>query len=283
MSHQDIIKKNGYYIFDLIKNNDSDSITPIETKYTAIVLCLQGEAKIEANMESYHLNKGDCLCLGNVLYKSTIYMSEDFKARILICLNNFVFDSIVGIPLGVMESIYIKPNVNISNIDILNIITNHFDNLTIMQNMNLGVRQTELVALTFRSIILLMAMLRKDDLNINKSVYGQGDVYFRKFIELIENHVKREHEVAFYANILHITPKYLSEICKQKSGHKAKEIISSFLISKLKQEIVMSGKSIKTIAYEYGFSDQSSMGKFFTKMTGMSPGDFRKGTNIATT
>ena len=283
MSHQDIIKKNGYYIFDLIKNNDSDSITPIETKYTAIVLCLQGEAKIEANMESYHLNKGDCLCLGNVLYKSTIYMSEDFKARILICLNNFVFDSIVGIPMGVMESIYIKPNVNISNINILNIITNHFDNLTIMQNMNLGARQTELVALTFRSIILLMAMLRKDDLNINKSVYGQGDVYFRKFIELIENHVKREHEVAFYANMLHITPKYLSEICKQKSGHKAKEIISSFLISKLKQEIVMSGKSIKTIAYEYGFSDQSSMGKFFTKMTSMSPGDFRKGTNIATT
>ena len=101
MSHQDIIKKNGYYIFDLIKNNDSDSITPIETKYTAIVLCLQGEAKIEANMESYHLNKGDCLCLGNVLYKSTIYMSEDFKARILICLNNFVFDSIVGIPMGI--------------------------------------------------------------------------------------------------------------------------------------------------------------------------------------
>ena len=39
--------------------------------------------------------------------------------------------------------------------------------------------------------------------------------------------------------------------------------------------MVMSRKSIKTISYEYGFSDQSSMGKFFNKMTGMSPSDFK--------
>jgi YesN/AraC family two-component response regulator len=66
-------------------------------------------------------------------------------------------------------------------------------------------------------------------------------------------------------------------LCKLKGGRKAKEIITSFLISKIKQEMIMSGKSIKTIAYEYGFSDQSSMGKFFSKNTGMSPSEFRKG------
>ena len=55
-----------------------------------------------------------------------------------------------------------------------------------------------------------------------------------------------------------------------------KEIISTFLISKIKQEMIMSGKTIKDIAYEYGFADQSSMGKFFYKMTGMSPRDFKK-------
>ena len=42
----------------------------------------------------------------------------------------------------------------------------------------------------------------------------------------------------------------------------------------------MSGKSIKAIAYEYGFSDQSSMGKFFSKITGQSPSEFRKGYKI---
>ena len=111
-------------------------------------------------------------------------------------------------------------------------------------------------------------------------VFSQGDVYFRKFVELIDIHVKQQHEVTFYANELHITAKYLSEVCKQKWGYKAKEMISLFLISKIKQEIVMSGKSIKSIAYEYGFADQSSMGKFFNKMTGKSPGEFKKTMNV---
>ena len=82
--------------------------------------------------------------------------------------------------------------------------------------------------------------------------------------------------MAFYAGKLSITAKYLNEVCKNKGGYKAKEMISLFLISKIKQEILMSGKSIKNIAYEYGFADQSSMGKFFSKITGMSPGEFKK-------
>ncbi|MBR5030976.1 MAG: AraC family transcriptional regulator [Muribaculaceae bacterium] len=278
MSYQEKIKKNGYCVFDLTKNSDTKSTTPIESRYTAILLCIDGEAIIEANMQEYRLHKGDCICIGNILYKSTVKMSEDFHARVVICMSTFAFDSIVGIPTGFMESIYTKPIVNITDNTQLDILLNYIDSLDKLQNLQLGSRHNELVVLTFRSIILMMAMLRGDTNNLNKFVYGQGDVYFRNFIDLVEQHVKKEHEVAFYAEQLHITPKYLSEVCKNKSGHKAKEIISSFLISKIKQEMIVSGKSIKTIAYEYGFADQSSMGKFFSKMTGLSPSDFRKRT-----
>lgn len=276
MSHQEQIQKNGYSVFELTKNSDQDSTTPINVKYFAIMLCCQGEAVIEANMQQYHLRKGDSLCLGNVLYKSTIHMSDDFNARVLISLKSFAFNSVVGVPTGFMETLYIKPVAKISDDNIWKIANNHFDNIELMQSTLLGLRQNEMVALSFRSIVLLMNMLRGETKNSKKHAFGQGDVYFKNFIELIEENVNKEHEVAFYADLLHITPKYLSEVCKQKSGHKAKEIISSFLISKIKQEIIMSGKSIKTIAYEYGFADQSSMGKFFFKMTGQTPGFFRK-------
>lgn len=275
MSHIDKIEQNGYVIFDLTRDTDSDSTTPIETKYTAIILCTQGEAILEANMENYHLRKGDCLCVGNIIYKRTTHMSDDFKARVLICVNTFALDSVVGIPMGFMESLYTKPTVNINDEVVMNILSNYFNNLEQLQHINVGARHNELVILAFRSIVLLMAMMRGDSEN-NRVVYGQGDVYFRSFIDLIDKQVKNNHEVSYYAEQLHITPKYLSEVCKLKSGHKAKEIISSFLISKIKQEIIMSSKSIKAIAYEYGFADQSSMGKFFSKMTGQSPGDFRK-------
>ena len=269
MTHQERILQNGYCIFDLTKSSDADATTPIEFRYTAIMLCVEGEAIIEANMQNYRFVKGDCICMGNVLYKRTMKMSDDFRGRVLVCKSSFAFDTIVGIPTGFLESIYVSPIINIADKKEWALINNHFDNLSLMQDKHLGVRHLELVALTFRAVVLLMASFR-GTANLEQAYYNHGDVYYRNFIELIDEHVKQEHDVAFYAERLHITAKYLNELCKQKSDHKAKEIISSFLISKIKQEIIMSGKSIKTIAYEYGFSDQSSMGKFFTKITGQS-------------
>jgi len=276
MSHKEIIDQKGYIVFDLTRETDSDSATPVESKYSAIVLCTQGEATLDANMTSCHMQKGDFFCVANILYKRTTSMSEDFKARVLICLNSFAYDSSVGIPMGFMESIYNRRSINIDNETVINMLSNYFDNLEQLQCINLGTHHKDLVILTFRSIMIFLSMMLGDHNNNSKGVYGQGDVYFRKFIELIDSQVKKNHEVSHYAEQLHITPKYLSEVCKLKSGHKAKEIISSFLISRIKQEIVMTRKSIKAIAYEYGFADQSSMGKFFSKMTGQSPGEFRR-------
>ena len=279
MTHQELILQNGYCIFDLTKDSDADSITPIEFRYTAVMLCVEGEITIEANMQNYRLVKGDCICMSNILYKRTTKMSDDFRGRVLVCKSSFAFDTIVGIPAGFLESIYVNPIINIADESEWLLINNHFDNLNIMQHKHLGVRHVEFVALTFRAVVLLMASFRGTS-NLEQSYYNHGDVYYRNFIELVEEHVKQEHDVAFYAEKLHISAKYLNELCKLKSDHKAKEIISSFLISKIKQEIIMSGKSIKAIAYEYGFSDQSSMGKFFSKITGQSPSEFRKGYKI---
>lgn len=282
MNHQEIINENGYCVFDLTKENDRDSTTPVDARYTVIVLCYEGECMIEANMHTYKIRRGDCLCVGNVMYKTTVNMSDDFRAKVIVSLSSFAFDSIVGIPTGFMESIYTKPVVNIADEGVMSIINNYIMNLDMMQSIDLGYKKSELVALAYRSVMLMMATLRGVTAKTTQVPYNQGDVYFRQFVELIDEHIKQEHEVAFYAGKLGITGKYLSEVCKLKSGHKAKEIISSFLISKIKQEMTMTGKSIKTIAYEYGFSDQSSMGKFFAKMTGMAPGDFRKSGVIST-
>ena len=275
MNHQDQIEKHGYCVFDLTKAKDKDAITPISAKYQCIILCTSGEATIEANMQRITLKKGDSLCFNNVLYKRTLDMDYDFRAKVLVCDRSYAFDAIVGIPTGYVELIYTMPLVKLEESNLLRLITSYFEILDLLQYESLGLKHSEVASSAFRSLLILMAGIRGGNDSQN-FIFSHGDIYFRQFVELIDDHVKQEHEVAFYANKLNITAKYLSEVCKSKSGFKAKEIISTFLISKLKQEIVMSGKSIKTIAYEYGFADQSSMGKFFSKITGMSPGEFKK-------
>ena len=275
MKHQEHIEEHGYCVFDLTKAKDKDAITPISAKYQCIILCTSGEATLEANMQRITLKKGDCLCFNNVLYKRTLDMDYDFRAKVLVCDRSYAFDAIVGIPTGYVELIYTMPLVKVEESNLLKLITSYFEILDLLQYERLGLKHGEVASSAFRSLLILMAGIRGGNDSQN-FIFSHGDIYFKQFVELIDAHVKQEHEVAFYANKLNITAKYLSEVCKSKSGFKAKEIISTFLISKLKQEIVMSGKSIKTIAYEYGFADQSSMGKFFSKITGMSPGEFKK-------
>ena len=125
MNHQERIQKSGYSIFEWTKNSDSNSTTPMDARYTALVLCTEGEASIESNMQEYQIRKGDCLCLGNVLYKNTISISDDFKSRVVICLSSFALGSVVGIPTGFMDSIYIKPIVNITDKNIWKLFNNH--------------------------------------------------------------------------------------------------------------------------------------------------------------
>ena len=275
MTRREQIEKNGYCVFDLNKENDGDAMTPTSTNYQAIVLCEEGEVTVEANMKHLTIEKDDCLCMNNILYKKTVHMSDDFSGKVLVCDRSFAFRVIVGVPTEYIELMYINPTVKIKDEVHKRLILNFFDTLDQLQNHQLELRHKEVVNSTFRSLILLMAVIRggHDDQNLT---FTQSDLYFRQFVEHIETHVKREHEVAFYAGKLSITSKYLNEVCKNKGGYKAKEMISLFLISKIKQEILMSGKSIKNIAYEYGFADQSSMGKFFTKMAGISPSEFKR-------
>lgn len=278
MDHKKQIEENGYFVFDITKNNDTDAITPIDINYHVIVLCYAGEATFETNMQPYVIHQGDSFCVSNVLYKKTVSMSDDFRASVIVSERTYSLNSIVGIPAGYLESLYTKPVAKIDDDNVWKLICSYFDHLLMYQTMqNLP---QELSLLAFRSVVLLLTSVRIGD-NYRSAVYSHSEVYFRQFIELIDEHIKREHEVSFYAEQLHITAKYLSEVCKAKSGYKAKEIISSFLISKIKQEMIMSGKSIKTIAYEYGFADQSSLGKFFSKMTGMSPSEFKKSKAIS--
>ena len=196
MNHQDQIEKHGYCVFDLTKAKDKDAITPISAKYQCIILCTSGAATLEANMQRITLKKGDCLCFNNVLYKKTLNMDYDFKAKVLVCDRSYAFDAIVGIPTGYVELIYTMPLVKLEESNLLRLITNYFEILDLLQYESLGLKHSEVASSAFRSLLILMAGIRGGNDSQN-FIFSHGDIYFRQFVELIDAHVKQEHEVAF--------------------------------------------------------------------------------------
>lgn len=100
---------------------------------------------------------------------------------------------------------------------------------------------------------------------------------FERFITLVTEYHCEERTVAFYAEKLCLTPKYLSRLVREASGRSAPEWIDSFVILEAKNLLKYSEKSIKEIVFALHFPNQSVFYKFFKAHTGLTPSEYRKG------
>lgn len=103
------------------------------------------------------------------------------------------------------------------------------------------------------------------------------DEIYSKFIDLLQKHYKQEREIGFYADRLFISPKYLSRMVKEASGRLATEWIEDYVITESKALLSSTTLSIQQISNELNFPSQSLFGKYFKRITGFSPRDYRKG------
>ena len=98
---------------------------------------------------------------------------------------------------------------------------------------------------------------------------------FRNFMELLHEHLMREHEVQFYAGKLCISSKYLTQISKGMIGRTPKQIIDETLMYEAMKLLDKNNSSIQEISVSLGFPDQSYFGRFFKRLKHMSPQQYR--------
>lgn len=118
-----------------------------------------------------------------------------------------------------------------------------------------------------------LAVLDKDqELRLSTN---QSDYTFHRFMQLIQQH-PHEREVQWHAKQLQITPKYLSEICKERSGKSASEWIADVTVAELKHYLRNTTMPIREIARVMEFPNASFFCQYTKKHTGLTPNHFRK-------
>ena len=100
---------------------------------------------------------------------------------------------------------------------------------------------------------------------------------FERFLALVTEYHNEQRGVAFYADKLCLTPKYLSKLVKMSSGRSAPDWIDSYVILEAKNLLKYSDKPVKEIVYLLHFPNQSVFYKFFKAHTGQTPTEYRKG------
>lgn len=113
---------------------------------------------------------------------------------------------------------------------------------------------------------------RRTTLEVNK----YNHTLLRNFLQLIELNYKELRMPKDYAALLYITPNHLNALCKELLGLSAGEVIRNRIILEVKRLLVIKDFSIAEIAYELSFSDNSYFTKFFKKIEGVTPEEFRK-------
>lgn len=92
-----------------------------------------------------------------------------------------------------------------------------------------------------------------------------------RFRVLLQKHYHTEKQVSFYAELLHITPRRLSEMTESVLGRSAKQVIIDKMVSEGIRLLKHSNFTVSEVAYQLGFNDEANFSTFIKKHTAKNP------------
>lgn len=242
-----------------------------------IIYSLKGTAKISVHEDVHWVQPKELIILLPGQFVSFSEPSEDFLTVTMSVSSSLFSDSLSGVPrfsphfFFYMRSHYWYPQTEQDISRIYNYLSMIKDKVT-----SKDVYRRELIIHLLRYLYLeLFNAYQKESTLMTTRKDTRKEELANKFFGLIMKHFKENKDVAFYADKLCITSKYLTMVIKETSGKSAKDWIVEYIILEIKALLKNTSLNIQEIAIKTNFANQSSLGRFFRKHTGMSLSQYR--------
>ncbi|MDD1015369.1 helix-turn-helix domain-containing protein [Pseudomonas rubra] len=105
---------------------------------------------------------------------------------------------------------------------------------------------------------------------------ARGREYLERFNSQVEQQFRQQPSVEALAHQVGISVAHLNSICRELAGQSALQIIHQRLLLEAKRELIYTSLSIKQLAESLGFTDPAYFSRFFRRLTGKAPSDFRQ-------
>lgn len=235
----------------------------------ATLICTDGWANCFVDGCRYKLQAHSMLVLMNGTRVSVQEASDDF------CFNSFIMSSPFASSLQIQNPFAVYMNTH----DRTQVQMNDIQWAYYLQYEQLIITNLRHAEHPYRPLIL-RRLIELQHIQMNfielPAPATNKDNLSGRFQYLLELEYTRHHDVAFYADRLCVTPKYLSECIKKASNKTASQWIDAMLIRDAERLLQSTTLSILEVATALGFDDPSAFGKYFKRQLGISPRTFRQ-------
>jgi AraC-like DNA-binding protein len=135
--------------------------------------------------------------------------------------------------------------------------------------------QLEMLQMMLKRFIILCTRIYKLQTAVHKLDEKEVDL-IRSYQFLVEQHFRTKHSVQEYADLLHKSPKTLSNLFTKLSGKSPLQLIHERKLLEAKRWLLYTDKSVKEVAYDLGFEDIQTFSRFFKKLALVSPSEFKQ-------
>lgn len=273
------MEQTAYQMLDIGQLLANDA-TVSQNKY-GFFLCRKGEADILLDNHSFHIEAG-VLCLYTpYTFIRIIRHTDNIEGCLMEGELDTIQSALSNIPAAERFAIRSHPCVKLGTAECQRL----------EQAVEMLAARTELLrkAERPRSVRLLHTLVQAllqalclevleiyfNCTTIEELPQNREEKIFNRFLMSVFRNCNEERSVTFYAREQHLSPNYLSTIVKNQSGRTAIQWIETFTLLQAQHYLLQTRLSIKEIAYQLHFPDQSVFGRYFKKHCGVSPTDYR--------
>ncbi len=277
MQELNIVHAMGDEILFVDNLRDAKDLPYVRKSYNSIVHCRGGRIVVE--MGGSHQVKvvpGQLLLMPAGKLMEPMLVSADTEASALL-ISDRMLKSVLGNQINIWnKAMYMREIYVVEGNDWLGGIQKYTRTVFKIEKMPLLSRE---IMVSFLRTMLLMVceeLLRHEDMALNTDTSSIHDKeIFNQFLQLLSSQEQKRQRVAFYADQLHITPKYLSSISKKVSGKNPMRWITESTMQDCYSLLKDTDMSIKEISNKLGFPNSSFFSQYFREQANVTPMEYR--------
>lgn len=270
-----------YAVYYEVDNAINHTEAPIRVLGLTIALCIEGEGEVGIGVKKYRFSKNSLMLLNPNQYVHSLSSLGQVKIKAIGC-NLEMIESIMPKISGLLPLLIHNPIESVSSLseehskDIQEYMRIIGEKLKAVDSPLKRTKISNLIQALLCEIIEKHYVSKE---GVEKPQSRKEEILSKFILEVLQN-FRTQRSVAFYADRLCVTPKHLSAVAKDISGHTASELIDHYVIMEAKIMLAETALTIQEISNKLNFANQSFFGKYFKHLTGYSPSAFRKMASI---